>query len=592
MIRAKAADGSIHNFPDGTPDAVVDKAMREYTQRSTPGYAKARERLKAEDARSKPPAGLPDITGFGRRVAGTTGAADDVGGAVRFGLQGVENIYRRVTGQPIETTAGQAYLAAADSENEWQDKFVKEHPVQNVFANVAGIAATGRPTGAVAIRNPFRAGAAVAAQNLPFAYTRQEGTVGERLPGTVAETAVAFGTGSALTAGGNYVGRRAAAARARPPSPQRQLSQQGVNLTPGQMAGGVVQRTEDALTSLPVVGDSIRAAQIRGLDDFGRAGANRILAPIGATLGPNVRGREVVGEAERAISNHYRQALQNVTVAPDQQYAQELAQIAATPNLTAAQREQLTAVLGDHNGRFAGPIAGDAWKVLDADIGKALRASENASQQAPGGRALTAALERLKQAHDALLQRTSPQAFNAVQQADEATAGLVRIRQASQYAGTAARGGSFSPGDLNRAVQATDTSAGNRAYARGDAMLQDLSDPAMEVLPKTVPDSGTPLRSLFTAGAGGVGLASLGTSPEALAVAGGAAVGTATAYSRPAIAALNAVYRASTPGQARQALAQLAQLAARDPALVPAYTEAARALGVPLAGNGGRPAPQ
>lgn len=415
----------------------------------------------------------------------------------------------------------------------------------------------------------------------------------ERLPGTAAESAMAFGAGSALTAGGNLLSRRAAAARARPPTPARQLSQQGVELTPGQMAGGVLQRAEDAATSIPVIGDSIRGARVRGLESFNRAALDRSLAPIGATLPQGVAvGRDGLREAEQAIGAHYDNALQRVQVAPDAQYVGELTAVEQTPNLTAAQRETLGTIVADLRSRFGQAVPGREWKVLDSDLGKAIRAADNASQNQPGGQALTRALERLKAAHVDLLGRTDPAVMAAVRQGDEATANLVRIRQASQYTGSSARNGVFSPADLNRSVQGMDTSAGNRAFARGDAMMQDLTDPAMQTLPATVPDSGTPLRSLFTAGAGGAGLAALGTNPQALAVAGGAAAATAAGYSAPVQRMLNEVYRAKTPGMAREALSRLAQLAARDPAFVPAYTEAARALGVPLASNGGRPAPQ
>lgn len=36
MIRAQSADGAIHEFPDGTPDSVVDGAMRRYVQEAAP----------------------------------------------------------------------------------------------------------------------------------------------------------------------------------------------------------------------------------------------------------------------------------------------------------------------------------------------------------------------------------------------------------------------------------------------------------------------------------------------------------------------------------------------------------------------------
>src|SRR6266581_4860293 len=35
-IEAQSADGVVHQFPDGTSDAVIDATMREYTQSGSP----------------------------------------------------------------------------------------------------------------------------------------------------------------------------------------------------------------------------------------------------------------------------------------------------------------------------------------------------------------------------------------------------------------------------------------------------------------------------------------------------------------------------------------------------------------------------
>ena len=585
----------------GMFDDLIPKggnAFEDLVRGGPKGYAKARQRLEQTDQFRRQNNAKYGVVGkianassdFTAQIARNTGAFDELAGGIDYLKQGGENLLRRATGKPIEIPAATAAKAAIDYERQQQAQYAQEHPVGNILAGIGTALTSGRPTGAATLRNPLAAGAAAAVQNAPFALARQQGSVKQRLPRAAAETAMAFGTGATLTAAGNALGRAAQRARANP-TPQRQLSQQGVDLTPGQMMGGFAQRAEDALTSIPVTGDAIRSARVRGVESFDRAAINRTLAPIGGQIAPNADvGRDGVQAASQAISDAYRQALTGVQVAPDQQFATEVAQVMNTPNLTAAQRETLGTIAADLNSRFNGPITGETWKLIDSDLGKAYRAADNASAMQPGGTMLRDAIGRLQQAHGDLLARMNPQAAQAVNAADEATANLMRIRQASQYTGTSARGGVFSPADLNRAVQGMDTSAGNRAFATGNALMQDLTDPAMQVLPQKVPDSGTPLRSLFTAGAGGAGLAALGTSPQALGTA--AAVGGATAalYSAPVQRLLNAVYRASTPGQARAALAQLAQLAARDPALVPAYEEAARQLGVPLPPSDGRQA--
>ncbi|HEY9219549.1 MAG TPA: hypothetical protein VIO94_15990 [Phenylobacterium sp.] len=553
--------------------------------RKTEGYRKARAKVESLDKlrRDNSRGVMNAVNDFTSQVARNTGAFDEVAGGINYALQGGENFVRRMTGRPVDISAADAATAAIDFERAEQARIAKERPILDALATGAGFVTSARPTGGAMIRNPVGAGAAAALQNAPFAVARQEGSVRERLPGALKETAVVAGTAGLMTAGANRLGHMSARAARADPSPQRQLSAQGVDLTPGQMMGGVARRTEDAMTSIPVLGDSIRAAKTRGIESFNRAALDRTLDPIGEALpaGVNV-GREGVREATQRISGAYDNALSGVTVAPDRQLSQDIAAVVNNADLPPNVQAELDGVINNTlAARMTGQVDGQTWKAIDSELASAVRAADNASASQPSQRYLRDALQAVRQAHQGLLERASPEAFAAVRAADEATANLARIRQASQYTGTSAREGVFTPADLNRAVQGMDTSAGNRAFARGDALMQDLTEPAMRVLPSTVPDSGTPLRSLMTAGGIG-GWAAAAGHPTMAAVGMTGIAGGSALYSRPVQAALNAIYRATSPGQATQALATLQALAARDPALAPVYREAAAALGVPI----------
>jgi len=148
----------------------------------------------------------------------------------------------------------------------------------------------------------------------------------------------------------------------------------------------------------------------------------------------------------------------------------------------------------------------------------------------------------------------------------------------------------FTPSQLNSAVQSMDTSAGNRAYSEGGALMQDLTDAAMTVLPSKVPDSGTPLRSLVSIGGLGGGAVAAGANPYAVAAGvGGVASGTVL-YSKPVQDAINAIYRASTPGAARAAFGSLQAQAARNPALGSVVERIGRETGLLPDASGGRQA--
>lgn len=394
-----------------------------------------------------------------------------------------------------------------------------------------------------------------------------EGGLPERAEGAAWGAGLGGATGGFLQLGGDFLGRSAARARANP-SPQRTLSQQGVELTPGQMAGGAFQRIEDGLTSFPGLGDSIRNAQRRGLESFNVAAVNQALEPIGQRLPARTMGREAVRVADDMVGTAYDGALQGVTVDPAQGFAQGVAAARSQP-LPARYQDGVTGLVDDFERRFSQPLSGSDFKQLESELNAAIRSAQNGAGMDPGQRLVADRLVTLKQGLSDSFNAADPFAGADKALADASYARLVRIRDASQAQGTAARDGLFTPSDLNRAVRNGDSSAGNRQYARGEALGQDLTDAAMRVLPRTVPDSGTPLRTMLAAG--GIGGGAVATGANAGPVLGAAAaLGTGMGfYSQPVQGLLNRAYRAKTAGAARAALADLQLEAARNPALGP-----------------------
>jgi hypothetical protein len=63
--------------------------------------------------------------------------------------------------------------------------------------------------------------------------------------------------------------------------------------------------------------------------------------------------------------------------------------------------------------------------------------------------------------------------------------------------------GVFSPQQLQSSVKALDKSKDHGAFARGNALMQDLSESGTKVLGDKVPNSGTPERLLAVMAAGG-----------------------------------------------------------------------------------------
>lgn len=513
------------------------------------------------------------------------GFGDELQGAKAAVGTGLRNMIGRGPGY----SAREAYDATRGEEEARLAAFRKAHPFQAAAntiggaivnpANLVGGEFVGAARGGQQVARAALVGGTVGA-------TQGAGSAqpGQRLEGALKGGATGAAVGAVLQGGGNVLAARSAR-RVANPSAARQLSQAGVQLTPGQMAGGLAKRVEDAATSFPITGMAINGARRRGMETFNRAAINEALAPIGAQLPRRANvGREGVQAAQTAISDAYTQALSRVpSLAPDAQYAQDLAHIAATPNLPAAVRAELDTMLADVQGQFAGPVTGQVWKNIDSQIGRAAQAADNASGQTPSMGRLANTLRDMRRAHQGVLERAAPDVAEAVRAADLASANFARVRQASQYVGTAAREGVFTPADLNRAVQGLDNSANNRSYAGGDALGQQLSQNGQVVLPSSIPDSGSALRGMLGLGAYG-GVAGLG-GPSAAVKAVIADLTVASLYTPPVQAAVNAIYRATSPGQASGALAQLAQLAARNPGLAPLYNELREQITGPASGR-------
>lgn len=324
------------------------------------------------------------------------------------------------------------------------------------------------------------------------------------------------------------------------------LRAEGIRPTIGQTAGGMANRVEEKLTSVPVVGDAIASARRGAADDLNRAAFNRALAPINQQLPRNLSGREAVQFTEEAIGTGYDRLLPRLRVQADRQFATDLGTLrqsvrtaAMDPNAASMfDRILRNDVLSKFQGQTA--MTGETFKRVESDLSQQigrLQQSTDADQ-----RLVADALNEVRDQMRQMLVRANPNHAQELGALNTAWANFKRVQRASSALG--AEEGIFSPAQLQNAVKALDRSKDKGAFARGSALMQDLSDPAKAVLGSKVPDSGTPGR-LMTGG-----LASFfdptGVAPVVMG-AGGAA------YLRPAQNALT--YLMATRPQAAQPVA-------------------------------------
>lgn len=267
------------------------------------------------------------------------------------------------------------------------------------------------------------------------------------------------------------------------------LLDEGVTPTPGQLLGGTAQRMEDKAVSVPIVGDAIRGARERGIQEFNEATLNRAVAPLGQRV--TATGREGMQQVQRIVGDAYDDIVPRLNFRADNQFAQEtgtLQQMAQT--LPPAQAQQFETILRDQViGRLTrqGGATGQNYRAIESELGR-LGANYRSSAVA-GERELGMAITELQSSLREALARSNPQVAQELASINQAYSMLTRLQRAASSTG--ADEGVFTPAQFAAAVRAADGTVRKNAYARGDALMQDLSDAGRSVMNSTVPNSGT-----------------------------------------------------------------------------------------------------
>ncbi len=297
----------------------------------------------------------------------------------------------------------------------------------------------------------------------------------------------------ALAAGAGSLVPRTVAAGA------RSLLANNIPLTLGQTMGGAVKSFEDKLTSVPIMGDAIKAAQARATVGLNRAALNRALRPIGESLPTDMPiGRQAVEYVGQRLGDKYNALLPTMMAKTDQKFADEIQGIIADARgqLPPSQFRQFRNIVTSQLPFKAGSsdiLDGPVLQGIDSELGR--QSAGYASDPSFDNRKLGDALGKVKSALSDLVARNNPDRAADLKALNSGWANYVRVRSAASRTG--ARDGIFSAPQLSAAVRASDRSVGKGNYAKGHALMQDLSDPASSILPSSVPDSGTAGRILL-----------------------------------------------------------------------------------------------
>lgn len=326
------------------------------------------------------------------------------------------------------------------------------------------------------------------------------------------------GFGGALGALGNAGGTAVAKGIGKTLAPAvkpiiKRLTDKGMKMTPGQIGGQggllgrVIKGLEDRAAGFPVVGELVNSGRRESVEMLNRVAIDEALAPIGAKLPDDVAtGFDAVAWGQKAYSDAYDEALTPLRAQVDPPLAQELnATKQLATQLPDAQRQAFDSIVAQDIAPFwpaNGVISGKEIQSIKQGIDRQLA---NVKSGSPADKLLEKPLQKLREDFLDFAKRSDPERAAQYAKADEAFALFTIIENAASKG----KGGVFSPEQFRSAVRQGDRSARKKATAAGEARLQGLSDDASQVLPSSVPDSGTAGRVALAAtplvalGAGG-----------------------------------------------------------------------------------------
>lgn len=542
MIEVQLPDGRVIEFPPDTAPDVMQRVASQAAQ--------------AAQSQAAPAAPAAPRASFGERFA--TGLGDIFRGAeqltanVNDGRQNrvmdflrqnpnIAPIMEQAAATVPMETAAEANARIAEREKTYQasrgpgqqtlSSLILESGAPNPgidWARIGGNVVSTLPAGMAAIptrlagaigMGAFQGGAMGGLQPVT------EGDYGEGVGRNVLLGAGAGAVGGALSYGAGRMlqGRQAPATR-----PEAvELAERGVNLTPGQIAGGQLQRLEESVASIPFVGQMIRNRQTESLTSFNRATADEVLKPLGVKVPANIEaGFDLNAFTRQTISKTYDDVLSAAKPFQiDQQFNQDLARVSQQFMIPTERQEFMRLVRDGIVPRLGGQNIKPAdYQIVREELGRMARESAGPNATRPQLEQ-SRAFHGLQEAFDELFKRSNPSLAPQMDAANASWAALTRMQKAAAEQG--AREGVFTPAMLDRAVRSGDETVRRRAYAEGDALLQSLSAPAKAVLPRTVNDSGTTERALASAlFLGGAPAVATGMTPLGI----GMGVGTAGLY--------------------------------------------------------------
>ena len=345
-----------------------------------------------------------------------------------------------------------------------------------------------------------------------------------------------------------------AVSKALPPITEgaKKLIKAGTPVTVGQAVGGGIRKVEQALKSIPFLGDPIVEAEIRATQGFNKSAFAKVLEPLkkyGVNPNKELKGKETGNQlystAESIISKNYDKLVPKLKF-PNQSDLQPIYDDIILKQAEFMPKNVNNAFLRDmdeivyKNFGADGVLTGQGFKNIQSGLRRKIRNFANDPSEITRGygRAYSEVLDGLTDT----LKKNNPDLAVQLNDLDFSFKMLNLAGKAVER--SLNKEGTFTPSALMGAVRQSDQSLRKGDVRKGQALFQDLANEGM-ALNMTLPDSGTATRSLLTTGVGlNTAGAGLGADPVVTGLLTGGVIG---GYSRLGVPAVRGAYEMGVP---------------------------------------------
>ena len=469
--------------------------------------------------------------------------ADFASGIGRSVLQGMTFGFGDEIGAGLRSLGGEEYSIIRDKIRADMDEFRDEETAFAYGTEIASALLT--PGGVIKVLSMAPKAAKAAASLLPSAAKGRlaQATLGGAAygAGTAPEMeAVPAGAiaGGVIGAGGQKLGEpisRATSALGRELSSRLGISK----LTPGQLAGGYLNKMEQAMTSVPFMGGGVEKARRASVEAFPAMLYNRALRPLGKSVPKDLDARQAFNRTKSIITQEYDEVLEGIDVPFGDEALDALDAVVsrAKENLGEVGKDQakdfenlvlnrVISAAGDNND----VLSGAQLKKISSEIRKKMSDAikKNDFDLADAYSDMDASLL-------SLFADQAPSMATRLKKLDRAYSNYVPLRRAAAMADESA----FSPAQALSAVRAAEKklgATGEGALAAGEGRMQPLMEISKKVLGASLPDSGTAMRSGVLGTVGGLTGIGVGTgyvSPEQAAMIAASGLAGRGLYTKP-----------------------------------------------------------